>query len=125
MSHQLQVILPNKDELKQKVVIASYTAESYFLVPKHISINEDNYTVKWGKLFITDENGKEIEIEQTMESEIDYKFPNDTRIEDADDYEFLHTEEAVVSDDDEDYDEVNKWQQVGAEYPIDRVINII
>jgi hypothetical protein len=58
-------------------------------VPKHVSITENNYYVCREKLFITDENGNKIEIEERLEEEIDFTNPDETRIEDVDDYKYL------------------------------------
>jgi hypothetical protein len=62
-------------------------------VPKNVSITENNYSVCREKLFITDENGNKIEIEERLEDEIDFTYPDETRIEDAEEYPFLFDDE--------------------------------
>jgi hypothetical protein len=62
-------------------------------VPKHVSITEKNYSVCREALFITDENGNDIEIEKRHEDEIDFTYPDETRIEDAEEYPFLLDDE--------------------------------
>lgn len=88
-----------------KVVIAHYSSESIFKIPKGLDLEDEtqvkSWGVKWDKLFIELANGTDLTIESYGDGGVDYKWPNDTEIGEADDY--IHVsddeEEDVVTDD--------------------------
>ena len=88
-----------------KVVIAHYSSESIFKIPKGLDLDDKTqvkgWGVKWDKLFIELANGTDLTIESYGDGGVDYKWPNDTEIGEADDY--IHVsddeEEDVVTDD--------------------------
>jgi len=88
-----------------KVVKACYIIDSAFCIPKNIDLDDKtqvkDWGVKWNKLFITLTNGKELEIEATIDnSDFDFKYPTNTKVIDAETYGFC------IDEDDEEFEEV-------------------
>jgi hypothetical protein len=78
-------------EKERKIVMATYYVEEMFIVPKHIDLeNKDqvkDYGVKRNVLYIELTDGKTIDIEGNgWINNIDYKYPDTIRIEDASDF---------------------------------------
>jgi hypothetical protein len=67
----------------KKRVVAFYTAEVYFKIPKHINLEDDkqvkDYWVKWNCLYISLCSGEVLEIEPNFD--LDWKFPTELEIE--------------------------------------------
>jgi hypothetical protein len=92
--------------MSYKVLIATYTVEESFVIPKNIDLeNEEkveSYWVKYNTLHIKLTNGKHIEIDnQGWVNNYDYKYPSndETRIEEGCDY--------GLDDEDEEFNEVD------------------
>jgi hypothetical protein len=89
--------------MSSKIVKATYSVDVAFCIPKNINLEDEtqvkDWGVKWNKLYITLTNGKELKIDCWAESDIDYKYPDNTEITEAEDY-------GCIDDDDEGFDEV-------------------
>ena len=78
-----------------KVLIATYTAYNYFVIPPALAKIIDNkdyvesYYVKWDTLYIDLTNGETIEIQMKNSCDPDYKYPEETKIEDLEDHPYL------------------------------------
>ena len=77
-----------------KVLVASFSNDLYFKIPKALAriINNKNYVedyyVIWSTLYINLTNGEQIKIESSCESG-DNKRPNSIQIENSEDYPYL------------------------------------
>lgn len=69
-----------------KVIIATYSVDSYYKVPKHI--RAESCFIKYGTLQYEDE-GQIVETDKCVESEIDYKTPSDITEGDFEDFCFF------------------------------------
>lgn len=66
-----------------QVLVASYTTEYIFKIPEGVVLTPENHWIKWNTLYITLPDGKEIEIEHSLEVEPDFKEPDSTEVQDA------------------------------------------
>ena len=75
----------------QKVLVATYTAEMIFKIPKDIDVEDknvvENVYVKHGTMYIEfkDKSKPDMEIYSCFESEVDYKYPTNIKVELAED----------------------------------------
>lgn len=78
------------NEMSYKVVVAKYSCQDIFKIPKNVNLDDEtivkNWSVRWNKLHIYFVDGKMLEIESEGMGEIDYKYPDNTVIEDGGDY---------------------------------------
>ena len=82
-----------KEIVERQVVVVTYYAPSVFKVPKERDINKaHNWWVKWNTLYIywtkedeDNENVEEIEPHWDASERIDYKWPQETEVELAED----------------------------------------
>ncbi len=92
-------------ETERKVVIARYTVEYPFKVPKGVDLEDksvvEGWYVKYNTLHIYHVDGREEEIEPETSYEPDYKYPQDTSVESAESV-------GCISDDEEDDEEKDK-----------------
>ena len=81
----------------RKIVIVSYTTESVFKIPDGLDLEDKTvvefWFVKWGTLHIHYINGEEKEIEWEYEPEMDFKDPESSEIEDADEHDIEYEED--------------------------------
>ena len=70
-----------------QVLVAKYTSESVFKIPEGVVLTPQNHFVKWNILSITLPDGKRLEIEPCYESESDYKYPDSTEVQPAEDWD--------------------------------------
>ena len=70
-----------------QVLVARYTAEFVFKIPEGVVLTDENHWIKWNVLHITLPSGEEIEIEPCYECEIDYKYPNSTEVQPAENWD--------------------------------------
>jgi hypothetical protein len=75
-----------------QVLVARYTTEFVFKVPEGVVLTPENHHVRWNILYITLPDGSEVEIEPCHECEADYKYPNSTEIQPAENWDFLDDE---------------------------------
>lgn len=68
------------------VLVARYTTEFVFKIPEGVVLTNENHWIKWNTLHITLPDGKEIEIEHSLEVEPDFKHPDSTEVQSADDW---------------------------------------
>ena len=96
----------------RKVLRANYyPPEHVFKIPNNLDLEDksviESWGVKWGKLYITYVGKEEQEvIEQVYESEVDYKFPENVEIVDADDCGYID-----YSEDEEEEEEKEKEEE--------------
>ena len=81
------------EEENRKVLIASYTLQHYFLIPKGVNTQTTTFFVKYNNLFYDDDNGEEVLVQSIHEDEIDWKYPEFTEIQDASNFILMKDEE--------------------------------
>jgi hypothetical protein len=71
-----------------KVVVATYHTHVPFRIPEDIDLNAEGveWGIKWNTLWIRLPDGRELEVECIYHPETDYKEPNSTSIEPAEDW---------------------------------------
>jgi len=70
-----------------QVLVARYTAEFVFKIPEGVVLTDENHWIKWNVLHITLPSGEEIEIEPCHECEVEYKYPNSTEVQPAENWD--------------------------------------
>ena len=79
-----------EEEKPRKVVVAHYTATAYFKVPKGVDLEDksvvEGWFIKWNRLEISYVDGRKEEIDALYDPEVDYKYPSEEQIGNADDY---------------------------------------
>lgn len=69
-----------------QVLVASYTTKFVFKIPEGVVLTDENHWIKWNTLHIILPNGEELDIEHTLEYEPDYKHPDSTEIQSAENW---------------------------------------
>lgn len=70
-----------------QVLVARYTTEFIFKIPKGVVLGPENHHVRGDTLHITLPDGKEIEVEASVECGPDYKYPTSTEVQPAADWD--------------------------------------
>ncbi len=73
---------------KKQVVVATYYTYVPFLLPEGVDLNAEGvkWWIKWNTLYIELPDNRSFEIECLYEPDTDYKYPNKTSIEPAEDW---------------------------------------
>ncbi len=101
-------------ETERQIVIARYTVEYPFRIPKGVDLEDKNvvesWCVKWNILHIYYVDGRIKQINPAWDNEPDYKYPQDTSVESAEDMGIMSDDEEEneeMSDDEEENDEMS------------------
>ena len=82
----------------RQVVVACSSSEQIFKIPDGLDLEDKTvvefWFVKWGTLHIQYVNGEEKEIEWEYEPEVDFKHPESSEIEDADEHDIEYEEDS-------------------------------
>ena len=96
-------------EGNRKIVVAQYSINHLYKIPDGLDLNDKtvvkNYVVKYGDLHIFYTDGREELISADRLDDEPDKYPVETLIEDADDYDVYYTADEESDDEDEDKEE--------------------
>lgn len=74
----------------RKVVIATYWHNDAFVIPKGLDLEDKTvvkeWCIKYNTMFVELASGERLQIESQGWWEMEFKYPNETKIEDADDW---------------------------------------